>query len=549
MCTTRRAACVLSCAAVAAAAAPVVTIDGLGAVRGTRRTVKGHDVDAYYGIRYGTAARFEEPVLEAAPWAGVTDCTKHGPTCPGSMCGAEVLAESEDCLNLDVYKTAGDEGEALHPVMVWIHGGSYLNGCAQQFELDTWVSNAGGAMVAVGVEYRMGAFGFLGGERVRSGAMNTTGNWGLLDQRLALDWVRRHIASFGGDPQRVTILGQSAGAASVSCHLASPLSAGLFQGAVSQSGLGSDWAVNHMAASEKTFAATLLAAGCVDVACLKRLPMEALNVVTAAVTAAVEKPGALFAYAPTVDGVALPLAPTDAFRTGQFNNVPVLAGTTRDELGVMKFIEPIPTTSLEFDVFLAPFLKHPLKSLRVAEALYTNGSYAYPQDRGAYTPMWWAVVSAITDAAFTCGTKRALRDLVAQNATVYSYYFNHTTKSRTWLPSDGPRNVFVGHGEEMIYTFDCPLFNVLPCPLCIPDKSCTWHRPDEGRLAGDMAAFWIHFATHGRPGGVWDAPQPRGRDVVFAIDTAEGFGGNGFKYVEGLRAQACAFWEDQEPPH
>ena len=176
------------------------------------------------GIRYASAERFGPPQL--LPWTGES-LGRYGDACPqppGEVFMASDMTKSEDCLHLNVWTPSRD---GRRPVLVWIHGGGYRQGSGDHFLSRGPVLAEQGDVVVVTLNYRLGALGFLGGR-----------NHGLLDQQCALRWVREHIADFGGDPTNVTLFGESAGAGSVGMQLVMPGSAGLFERAVMQSGVG-----------------------------------------------------------------------------------------------------------------------------------------------------------------------------------------------------------------------------------------------------------------------------------------------------------------------
>lgn len=220
-----------------------------GSVRGTESGVPG--TVAYKGIRYATAGRFEYPV-EVTSWEGVYDATAYGACAyqPRSFYDEEEMPKkifyynefrrgekyeySEDCLFLNIFAPEG-EREKL-PVIVYIHGGGFTGGCGHEKHFDgpAW---AGKGVIGVTLNYRLGPLGFAVLPELKDEA-GRTGNYGLYDQLTAIKWVKNNIASFGGDPDNITIMGQSAGAMSVQQHCLSPLSEGLFHKAVMSSGGG-----------------------------------------------------------------------------------------------------------------------------------------------------------------------------------------------------------------------------------------------------------------------------------------------------------------------
>ncbi len=346
-----RIATVLGCAATlaavslfelagTAAAATPACADGTvvqtdkGAVCG----VTGEGVTSWLGVPYAAPPvgrlRFAAP-RAAAPWTDTLAATQAGAQCPqrGVFGGGST---NEDCLNLNVQVPQNAPPGPL-PVMVDIHGGGFsVLGPGDDSHLATV-----GQVVVVGMNYRLGVFGFLA--HAALGA--DSGDWGLQDQQAALRWVRRNIAAFGGDPHNVTIFGASAGGSSVCDHLVSPGSAGLFQRGISQSGeynslLGVDtqWQPQdcktrllderQAQAAGARFAASV---GCGDArnaaACLREVPVQTL------LNAAGNGLGPNSpTIAPTVNGTTLPMSPGEAFARGRFNrDVSLMIGVARDE--------------------------------------------------------------------------------------------------------------------------------------------------------------------------------------------------------------------------
>ena len=220
-----------------------------GKLRGTETRVDG--IVAYKGIRYATAGRFEYP-REVTSWEGIYDATEYGACAyqARAFCDEEQMPKkifyynefrrgeryiySEDCLFLNVF-TPKEKGERL-PVIIYIHGGSFTGGCGHEkhFDIPLWPTRG---VIGVTINYRLGPLGFAVLPELKAEA-GKTGNYGLYDQLTAINWVRHNIAAFGGDPDNITVMGQSAGAMSVQQHCLSPLTRGLFHKAVMSSGGG-----------------------------------------------------------------------------------------------------------------------------------------------------------------------------------------------------------------------------------------------------------------------------------------------------------------------
>lgn len=415
-----------------AAAAPGAAAPGLpgGPAAGTlvetdRGTVRGRDHGAYLtfeGIPYAAppvgALRWRPP--QPAPrWDGV-----RGATAPGAPCvqlpaiGPGGPSGSEDCLHLNLTAPAspGSGRGGPRPVMVWFHGGGFVNGAGDLYR-PVPLAVRGGAVV-VTVDYRLGIFGLFGHPEL-GGAPDLA----LADQQAALRWVRANAARFGADPGNVTVFGESAGGLSVCAHLVSPASAGLFHRAVVQSGscsttmppasvpLPGPGAYEPFVPESRTVADGIAAAarlgcggpaGAVD--CLRRLDAHALAA-----------SGAAQAFWYLSYGTRLlPQEPRRALEAGRFHRVPVVQGTTRDEMrifvGQALATEPVPDA--------AAYRARLERSFGAATARAVEA--AYPVSRFPTAAVAWA--SVLFDASFTCP---ALRDstALARHVPVYGYLF------------------------------------------------------------------------------------------------------------------------------
>jgi para-nitrobenzyl esterase len=236
-----------------------------------------------------------------------------------------ITATDEDCLSLNVFTPAAPTVPGLLPVLVWVHGGSWLQGGANEQRLNaSWMVALAPRVVVVTINYRLGVLGFLGSPQLQNRSeTGTTGNYGLLDQRAALAWVRQNIAAFNGDADRVFLVGESAGAGSVSAHLVMPASWGLFARAGMESGAFSPWTYQSLATAGAAFTQVMAAAHCASVACLEAAPVDTL--VSAFAAAGVEA-------RPTIDFVEI-LAPLpELAAAGRVApGVAVLAGSNLDD--------------------------------------------------------------------------------------------------------------------------------------------------------------------------------------------------------------------------
>src|SRR5580698_2732371 len=303
------AALLLLAPATAAIAAPVMLDSG------TVEGVRERSLAVYRGIPYAAAPvgrlRWREP-QPVAPWTGVRDAKTFAPACMQtgvSMPGETPPKTSEDCLYLNVWAPA--DAKNL-PVIVWIYGGGFFNGsAAMPLYWGDKLATRGAIVVTFG--YRVGPFGFLAHpELTAESPHHSSGNYGFMDQIAALKWVQRNIASFGGDPARVTIAGQSAGAASVSILMASPLAMGLFQRAIAESGgmfepmqLAPNYQLANAQRDGESYAQSV---GAKTLADLRSLPAAALL-----------KGNAGEISHPVIEPYVLPHSPYEVFAMGEQN--------------------------------------------------------------------------------------------------------------------------------------------------------------------------------------------------------------------------------------
>lgn len=315
---------------------------------------------SWRGIRYAEApkgeARWRAPV-PAAPVEGVVDALHFGPACPQPVNAAVAMRSDarydEDCLTLNLW--VPPEAVGPLPVMVWLHGGAYTYGSSCQPVYNGARLATSGDVVVVTLNYRLGVFGFL--DLTRTGEPGDfDGNLALRDVLCALQWVQGNVAAFGGDPDRVTVFGESAGGGLVTTLLATPSAQGLFHGAIAESspassvyGVGRAFGVARDALAE-------LGVSVGDASEMRSVPVDELVKVTAKLFAEVpsQSPGTI-AFAPVVDGELVPEAPVKVLREGRGLPVPLIIGSNKDEASVFKFMKSplMPVTDARIREMLA----------------------------------------------------------------------------------------------------------------------------------------------------------------------------------------------------
>lgn len=446
---------------------------------------------AFLGIPYAAppvgALRWRAPQPPAA-WSEPRAATALGPSClqnlalsaqVGGHGGGPTLGQ-EDCLTLNVYAPPGTAAGRTKPVMVWIHGGAFVLGTSGQYDPSALARRED--VVVVTVNYRLGALGFLAHPALRG--QPGEGAFALLDQRAALRWVQANIAGFGGDPRRVTLFGQSAGAWSACYQMASPGAAGLFSRAILESGAcvlpETVLPAGVAEAGGQRMADDLGCSGPDALACLRALPADAL------VEAAPERPGVTGpnSWAPATGLDVLPLPPRAAFAAGRFNRVPVIDGTNRDEGRLFSYLRGLRADLLTEASYEAEILR--LYGARAPAVLAEYPASLFPSPKAAYA-------AVLTDGYFACPAL-GLDRVVGRGVPVYAYEFDDPDPpfSLPTLPFSGGAGSY--HTSEIAYVFDRP--------WALADPS----RFDEGqaRLSAAMQDFWGSFARGGRPEGAAD---------------------------------------------
>lgn len=480
---------------------PTTVVTDLGAVRGVQRGA----LRTFFGIPFAAppiGARRWLPPDPAAPWTGVRDGSQHGAAC--IQADDQRPVQSEDCLFLDVW--APPAAREPRPVLLWIHGGSFYTGSGSDDLYDGAALAARTGAIVVTINYRLGPLGFLSHRAIAAelGRAHAPAV-GLLDQRAAMAWVQRNAAAFGGDPARITIFGESAGAWSVCAQLASPASRGLFAGAIMQSGACDDALYFDPPAAEAQGDALAAALGCTapdPLPCLRAQPAAAVVHALPMKRGSILQPGA--SWGPVIDGTELPAHPLAAMRAGTSTPVPLLLGANRDEgTAHVRGFDEVTTADL------VDFVGTSFGSAAVEPVL---ARYRRPDPRDALDAI-------ITDGVFVCGARRVARTLAARDVPVFLYAFNHP------LADARVHDLGATHTIELFF-----MFGNVSLGFGITD--------DERPLSWTMMDAWGAFARTGDPttaGLAWPRYDPVG-DRHAMLDLPSTIGA-------GLKSDACDFWD------
>ncbi|MES1157102.1 MAG: carboxylesterase family protein [Alphaproteobacteria bacterium] len=466
--------------------APVVGTT-LGAVRGEARS---DGTSLFQGIPFAAPPVGDlrwRPPQPAAHWRGTRSATSAGPACAQNSYGwneHDAQRSSEDCLYLDV-RTPRLNAHARLPVLVWIHGGSNRAGSGAGKVLASFPARG---IVMVGVQYRLGVFGFISHpELTAESPQHASGNYGLMDQVAALEWVRANIARFGGDPRNVTIAGDSAGAQDVSLLLVSPLARGLFAKAVEESGTAQfGWPARSLRENE---ALGVQLEDILNVSSLREMRATSTAQLLAAdlqlATPTLPDQSYLWLQV-AVDGRALPAAPHDLYAAGLSANAPLLIGSNAKELTV-------PGGNGAADAFM--HMAFGPNEAR-ARALYNFAAPADPRLGDAYDQL-------ADDVTFRCPTVEAARLQTRAGRAVYQYEFDYGAS--------------VHHGSELSIVSNNN-------PVSPSDPQVT------------LQAYWANFIKTGNPNGRGLPLWPRFTDAERGYIE---FGNDGPRALAHLRGEIC----------
>jgi para-nitrobenzyl esterase len=433
------------------------------------------DIRVFKGIPYAAPPvgelRWKTP-QPVKPWTEVKECVEFGPSEPQQdtlvrVYGEQLGKTNEDCLYLNVYAPAKKSHNL--PVMVWIHGGGFTLGSGDGYNGEA-LARLGAVVVTI--NYRLGVFGFFAHPQLsKESGHASSGNYGLLDQIAALQWVKRNAAAFGGDSGRITIFGESAGGMSVAMLMSSPLSNGLFQRAIIESGAG--FGPGRRLKDLEDAGQRLCSALGVDksadpIAELRKLSGEELFK-QATAHEGLPMSGTGISFGPGADGWALPDDPSAIFAAGRQHSVPLMIGSNRDEGTILLAMLPVPSSEA-YEKFARQTFGDKADAVL---ALYPASIASNPKQ--------------VVDIVFRdriAAASRFLADVNSKkNPNSFQYYFTRGSKN----PKFEKFGAF--HAAEIPYAFGGAM------------RGSNYFDARDWELAKTMSAYWVRFAATGDPNG------------------------------------------------
>eukprot|EP00501_MAST-03F_sp_TOSAG23-6_P002670 GSMAST32.ASY1.ANO1.2817.1 assembled CDS len=540
-----------------------VKVPNIGTLRGLSST----HYEMFLGIPYAEPpVRFSPPIpktwdSEYQYGHAVFNATSYGSSCMQTpdFKPPDGVRFDESCLTLNIYcpTQKASRSRPPAPVMVYIHGGGFTGGSSNEARLNgtfavELADKLDAGFVIVTINYRLGIFGFLGGETLRAGS---SGNWGILDQRLAMQWVKRHISAFGGDSSQILLSGESAGAGSVSVHLVSKNSWGTFSRASLQSGAFATWISNDWISTNEDFDRVVKYTNCESKTHRNVLHCLRHNTTTEKLLEAQAQSSS--GYSPTIDGVTLLDVPWKLAQRGSKYRAPgvsIIVGSVAEDSTFPDFNTNCTKTECTFYFYfiLVFFLvrnfvpKHFFfhHESQIVD-LYPPEEQRNPGNQGdEYSRYYWGLIHLLADSEETCPARRAARwfsSSIPNNklneTSAFWYYFSH-------VPVASPPGQGASHADDIPFTF-----HVTKAPH--GQTLSQIHGTKEKKLSKKMSTMWRTFAMTGKPQvrnsfghyhSIWPEFLNTTQEIALQFD---GFNTNeiGIVPIADLRQRQCDFWD------
>lgn len=497
--------------------------------QGTLQGIEKDGLTLFQGVRYAQSPAGDKrwtPPVPVANFAGFVDATKPGPGCAQGPSPWGTPSTEEDCLflNITVPGSVTDMGFWQNkPVLVFLHGGGFTGGSGDVYDAEALAGE--NDVIVVTINYRLGALGMFAHPAI-DGENHLIANYGMLDQQQALRWVKANIASFGGNPQNVTLFGESAGSIAIYAHLVSPTSNDLFQKVIIQSGAPSHISLKTAEANGAALAEKI---GCPKdasadaAACLRAAPVDALIANQAIPLGIIE------------DGEILPGNVMDLAASGDFHHIPIMNGTNRDEGNLFAaFIwdlsgAPLAAEKIDDGVAIGAVF---IPEVGYTEAYFPLVKAAY--DVSKFDAPGLAAAQIMTDGVVACPANE-ISKLMAQYAPVFAYEMaDVNARSIVAPPVSFPYRA--GHFSELQYLFNLDSITLADTPAMTDDQV---------NLGRQMRAYWAAFARNGNPNAAglpqWTALNPANGNPVQSLNTPQS------RPVTDFRARhQCDFWAGVE---
>lgn len=520
---------------------------------GTIRGTSANGVNKFLGIPYAAPPVDKlrwQPPQPVKKWKGALDATQFGNTCPqvtelGAFAGP--TSTTEDCLYLNVFSTGSSKKKG---VIVWIHGGGNVDGESNDYDATKLAQGGpdGHETVVVTLNYRMGLFGYLSHPAL-NGEGHLWGNYGIMDIQQALRWVQRNIAAFGGDPNRVAVGGQSAGATDTGANVLSPMSAGLFSRAIYESGpLPTLPSATTALTNGQNFAT---AAGCATgsgkqvATCLRGLTPERILQLQGTPNA-----NGPYITGPFVDGAVIPIAPEKAWTTGQFNKMPAMGGRVHDEgnfnIGITEYFSGQPFQPMTADQYTAAIQKTYSGNAGPGGAppAYPSGTpdrvlAQYPLSAYGNDPM--KAYDRVTTDTQKCQADHVLH-LWAPQIASYAYDFTYQ-EAPYYFPKMPNFKPAAAHTIDIQFLFDKWHGGQLGVNLDQTTGQPRDLNQQETGLSDQLVAAWTNFAWSGNPNGNGNSPWPKygaGNNAKYLVEDIPLSTTNRSDYRTTYK---CDFWD------